>query len=101
VSLYNFLLYETDLLSSLREYHLYSQPKPTPCRSEAVQFTESQAFRKDKARFSLTIVSYKQFVDSAVIYFDTYACLWNVVARMLARCGVENEVTLFVSHILP
>lgn len=78
----------------LRQYPLYSKTAPPPALANHFTpdvFAKSQAYGKDKARFSLVAGLYKQTLDSAMLHYGLYAWAWQVGGHILARFGYGPE----------
>ena len=68
---------------------------------EAV-FKKSQAYGKDKAKFSLIAGFYKQIVDSIFIHFGMVAWSWKAGGWIVGKLGYgpEYEVCPYVLILL-
>ncbi|KAI0919502.1 hypothetical protein AcV5_001554 [Taiwanofungus camphoratus] len=91
-------LFESYLL--LRQYPLYSKTAPPPALANHFTpdvFAKSQAYGKDKARFSLVAGLYKQTLDSAMLHYGLYAWAWQVGGHILARFGYGPEYEILQS----
>ncbi|KAF8510125.1 peptidase family M48-domain-containing protein [Hysterangium stoloniferum] len=85
-------LFETYLL--MRQYPNYSKTEPP--RQLAAHFTgdvfaKSQAYGKDKAKFSLVSGLFNQILETAVIYYGGYAWAWEVAGNILGKSGYGSE----------
>ncbi|OBZ72864.1 CAAX prenyl protease 1 [Grifola frondosa] len=84
----------------LRQYPLYSKTAPPPALAEHFTddvFQKSQAYGRDKAKFSLVAGLYKQIVDSAMIQYGLYAWSWRVGGQLLAKFGYGAEYEILQS----
>ena len=78
----------------LRQYPLYSKPTPPPALAEHFTpevYAKSQAYGKDKAKFSLVSGLYKQAVDSLMLHYDAYPWAWDVAGRIIEKLGYSTE----------
>jgi STE24 endopeptidase len=63
-------------------------------------FAKSQAYGRDKAKFSLFTGIYSQILESAIIYFGGYAWAWGVAGKVLNKFGYGSEYQVNqLSHI--
>ena len=90
-------LFETYLL--LRQYPLYNKTEPPAVLAPHFkddEFQKSQAYGKDKAKFSIFSGLFKQLLDSAMIHYGFYAWAWGAAGHFLARFGYgpQYEVSL-------
>ncbi|TBU22859.1 peptidase family M48-domain-containing protein [Dichomitus squalens] len=89
-------LFESYLL--LRQFPLYSKTEPPPVLKDHFKeevFKKSQAYGKDKAKFSLLAGFYKQIVDSIFIHFGMVAWSWKAGGWIVGKFGYgpEYEIT--------
>ena len=89
-------LFETYLL---RQYPLYNKTEPPAVLAPYFkddEFQKSQAYGKDKAKFSIFSGLFKQLLDSAMIHCGFYVWAWGAAGQFLARfsCGPQYEVSL-------
>lgn len=78
----------------LRQYPLYSKKAPPPALKEHFTddvFQKSQAYGKDKARFSLFSGLFKQVLDSVFLHYGIYAWAWTVAGNLIAKLGYGEE----------
>ena len=90
-------LFETYLL--LRQYPLYNKTEPPAVLAPHFkddEFQKSQAYGKNKAKFSIFSGLFKQLLDSAMIHYGFYAWAWGAAGHFLARFGYgpQYEVSL-------
>lgn len=90
----------------LRQFPLYSKTEPPPVLAEHFKpdtFVKSQAYGKDKAKFSLVSGLYKQVVDSAFLQYGLMAWSWKIGGNITALLGYgpEYEVCGLDSHYEP
>ncbi|KAI9068966.1 hypothetical protein FKP32DRAFT_1587294 [Trametes sanguinea] len=91
-------LFESYLL--LRQFPLYSKTEPPPVLAEHFKpdtFKKSQAYGKDKAKFSLVSGLYKQIVDSLFLHYGLMAWSWTVGGRIIAKLGYGPEYEILQS----
>jgi len=98
-------LFESYLL--FRQFPLYSKTEPPAVLKEHFKddtFKKSQAYGKDKAKFSLYTGLFKQALDSALLHCGVYAWSWGVAGgiRSAFGYGPEYEIvqSLFFAAIL-
>ncbi|TFK98023.1 peptidase family M48-domain-containing protein [Pterulicium gracile] len=89
-------LFESYLL--LRQYPLYSKTEPPAALAGHFKpevFAKSQAYGRDKARFSLVSGIFKQCLDSALLHYGLYAWTWSLAGTTIAKLGYtpEYEIT--------
>ncbi|KAH8105176.1 peptidase family M48-domain-containing protein [Cristinia sonorae] len=84
----------------LRQYPLYSKTAPPPALAEHFTpevFAKSQAYGKDKAKFSLVSGLYKQAVDSLMLHYGAYPWAWDVAGRILGKLGYSTDYEILQS----
>lgn len=54
-------------------------------------FAKSQAYGKDKAKFSFVTGLYKQTVDSLMLHYGAYPWAWDVAGRLIGKLGYSTE----------
>lgn len=80
-----------------RQYPLYSRNAPPAALASHFSgdtFEKSQAYGKDKAKFSFITGIYRQVLDSALIQYGFYAYAWSLAGELISRFGygLEYEV---------
>ncbi len=78
----------------LRQFPLCSKTEPPPVLAEHFKpdtFVKSQAYGKDKAKFSLVSGLYKQVVDSAFLQYGLMAWSWKIGGSITALLGYGPE----------
>ncbi|PCH34809.1 hypothetical protein WOLCODRAFT_133619 [Wolfiporia cocos MD-104 SS10] len=91
-------LFESYLL--LRQYPLYSKPAPPAALAAHFTdevFTKSQAYGRDKAKFSLFAGLYKQTIDSLLLHYGVYPWAWAVGGRAIGKFGYGPEYEIVQS----
>jgi len=86
------------MFRSLRQFPLYSKTEPPAVLKEYFKddtFKKSQAYGKDKAKFSLCSGLFRQVLDSALLHYGVYAWSWDLAGsiRSVAGYGPEHEVS--------
>lgn len=90
----------------LRQYPLYSKTEPPAALAGHFKpevFAKSQAYGRDKARFSLVSGIFKQCLDSALLHYGLYAWTWSLAGTTIAKLGYtpEYEVrTNVLTHVM-
>lgn len=77
-----------------RQYPNYSKTKPPAALAEhftSEVFTKSQAYGRDKAKFSLVSGLYSQVLETTIIYYGGYAWAWEVAGKVLSYFGYGPE----------
>lgn len=85
----------------LRQFPLYSKTEPPPVLAEHFKpdtFVKSQAYGKDKAKFSLVSGLYKQVVDSAFLQYGLMAWSWKIGGNITALLGYGPEYEVCSLH---
>jgi len=87
--------FETFLL--LRQYGNYSKQEVPPALKKHLEketFEKSQAYGRDKARFSFLSSLYHQIITSISIHYDVYAWAWATAANIQAyvRPGSTSQM---------
>ncbi|EIW74190.1 hypothetical protein CONPUDRAFT_93981 [Coniophora puteana RWD-64-598 SS2] len=82
----------------LRQFPLYSKTSPPDVLAahfDEETFAKSQAYGRDKARFSLVSGLYKQALDSLLLQYGFYGWAWDVAGRGIGQFGYgpEYEIT--------
>ena len=54
-------------------------------------FKKSQAYGKDKAKFSLVSGLYKQVIDSLFLHYGLMAWSWRIGGKIIAKLGYGPE----------
>jgi STE24 endopeptidase len=78
----------------LRQYPNYSKTEPPAALAKHFTpdvFAKSQAYGRDKAKFSLVSGLYSQVLETAIIYYGGYAWAWDVAGKALGRLGYGPE----------
>ncbi|KAI0821770.1 peptidase family M48-domain-containing protein [Trametes gibbosa] len=91
-------LFESYLL--LRQFPLYSKTEPPPVLADHFKpetFKKSQAYGKDKAKFSLVSGIYKQIVDSMFLQYGLMAWSWKTGGKITALLGYGPEYEILQS----
>ncbi|KAI0631482.1 peptidase family M48-domain-containing protein [Trametes polyzona] len=91
-------LFESYLL--LRQFPLYSKTEPPPVLADHFKpetFKKSQAYGRDKARFSLISGLYKQVVDSLFLQYGLMAWSWQTGGKLIALLGYGPEYEILQS----
>ncbi|KAF8576739.1 hypothetical protein K439DRAFT_1397128 [Ramaria rubella] len=84
--------FETYLL--LRQYPNYSKTEPPAALTAHFTpevFAKSQAYGRDKAKFSLVSSFYSQILETAILYYGGYAWAWDLAGTLLSRYGYGSE----------
>jgi len=85
-------LFESYLL--LRQFPLYSKTEPPAVLKEHFNdgtFKKSQAYGKDKAKFSLYSGLFRQVLDSALLHYGVYAWSWDIAGSIRSTIGYGPE----------
>ncbi|PKI83545.1 hypothetical protein MVES_002387 [Malassezia vespertilionis] len=92
-----FILYLFELFISLRQYQLYAKPTPPKALVPYVSmetFQKSQAYGRDKARFSIISDACSHLFNLFMVSCDIYAWAWVWSGALLALFGApQNELT--------
>ena len=86
------------MFESLRQFPLYSKTEPPTVLKEHFKddtFKKSQAYGKDKAKFSLCSGLFRQALDSALLHCGVYAWSWDLAGSicLVVGYGPEHEVS--------
>jgi len=79
---------------SIRQYPLYYKPSPPPFLASHFsdgEFTKSQNYGRDKAKFAFVSGLYQQLVVSLMLQYGSYAWAWRVSGLLLAKAGYGSE----------
>ncbi|GJJ14172.1 hypothetical protein Clacol_008433 [Clathrus columnatus] len=79
---------------SIRDLPHFSKTEPPPVLAKhltAEEFKKSQAYGRDKARFSIISTLYGQILETAIIYFSGYSWAWSIAGILLAKLGYGSE----------
>ncbi|KAI0710875.1 peptidase family M48-domain-containing protein [Earliella scabrosa] len=98
VSSWTVCLFESYLL--LRQFPLYSKEAPPPVLADHFKpevFKKSQAYGKDKAKFSLVSGLYKQVIDSLAIHYGLVAWSWKAGGWIISKLGYGPEYEIVQS----
>jgi len=79
---------------SIRQYPLYYKPSPPPSLASHFsdgEFTKSQNYGRDKAKFAFVSGLYQQLVVSLMLQYGSYAWTWRVSGLLLAKVGYGSE----------
>lgn len=79
---------------SLRQYPLYSKKEPPAVLAshfEKDTFAKSQAYGKDKAKYSLISGLIRQGLDSLMIHYGAYYWAWEMGGKFIAKLGYGPE----------
>ena len=80
--------------SRLRQYPNYSKTEPPPALAEHFTpdvFAKSQAYGRDKARFSMFSGVFSQILETAILYYGGYAWAWEFAGKVLSYYGYGPE----------
>lgn len=85
------------MFRSLRQFPLYSKTEPPAVLKEHFNddtFKKSQAYGKDKAKFSLYSGLFRQALDSALLHYGVYAWSWDIAGSIRSTIGYgpDHEV---------
>lgn len=78
----------------MRQFPLYNKTEPPTVLKEHFNeetFSKSQAYGKDKAKFSFVAGIYRQILESGLIHFGAYAWAWVTAGKLIARFGYGPE----------
>ena len=97
-------LFEIYLL--LRQYPLYNKTGPPAVLAPYFkddEFQKSQAYGRDKAKFSIFSGLFGQLLGSAMIHYGFYAWAWSTAGHFLARYGYgpQYEVSFVIIKRCP
>ncbi|KAI5121524.1 hypothetical protein M0805_002584 [Coniferiporia weirii] len=85
-----------------RQYPLYSKDAPPvelAPHIDAVAFSNSQRYGRDKARFSFVSGLIRQLLDSALIHVGMYATAWTLAGRATAHFGYGPQYEILQSNV--
>jgi hypothetical protein len=93
-------------LGRIRQYPQYSKEEPPASLAQhfdADVFDKSQKYGKDKAKFALFSVLYRQTVESLMLHYDVYTWAWTAGRDLLSKFGFgpeyEVKVHSFVTQL--
>ncbi|KZT01940.1 uncharacterized protein LAESUDRAFT_730636 [Laetiporus sulphureus 93-53] len=98
-------LFEVSYVIRLRQYPLYSKTAPPPVLAAHFTdevFAKSQAYGRDKAKFSLFEGFFKQTLDSLLVQYGVYAWAWSVAGRSIGILGYgpEYEILQSIAYVI-
>jgi len=76
-------------------YDKKSPPEALSHKFAPDKFEKSQAYGRDKARFSLVSSTYDQVLEVLLLHYDAQAWAWTLAGKLLATRGYEDYEVWF------